>query len=743
MAAYFAHTLDGRPESEWQPLLEHLTQVAELAAQFAEPFGAPEWGRCAGLWHDLGKYSDGFQSYLRVGSSLDFHGAEIGGHVDHSTAGAKHAAQEIEILGHLLSYAIAGHHSGLLDGRADGSCLETRLNKRVGGWEHGLGDLPAAAVPEPPAFLREAFSRPRDAFAVAFFVRMVFSCLVDADFLDTERFMQPEQAAARPHWPPDILQKTAEVLRGHIDELERFASDGPVNRERAAVRRACLQAAEREPGLFSLTVPTGGGKTLSSLAFALHHAVRYRLQRVVYVIPFTSIIEQNAEVFRRVVQPLIGEGYPDPVLEHHSALDTGRETVGSRLAAENWDAPLIVTTSVQFYESLFANRTSRCRKLHNLARSVIILDEAQTLPLDFLAPCLRALREISRNYGASVVLCTATQPAVHRRDGFPVGLEGVHEIIPDPRALYLSLRRVHVEDIGRQDDETLVVRLGHEKEVLCIVNTRSHARKLFELLGDAESHVHLSALMCPAHRSRVLDEVRQRLEAGDECRVVSTQLVEAGVDLDFPVVYRSLAGLDAIAQAAGRCNRNGQLQGMGRTFVFRSEHTRSEAFFRDTTNSASQVLAVNGDPLSLEAVEHFFKLYYWDQSDRWDKERVLGEFHMHQGNRDLPFSFGFERVARAFRLIEETGRPVLVPWGREGGSLCEELRRDGELPSRQLLRQLQRFTVQIPGRLWDRHVHTSIELVHERFPVLISPELHYSERIGLKLDDAEVTHLQV
>ena len=363
------------------------------------------------------------------------------------------------------------------------------------------------------------------------------------------------------------------------------------------------------PGLFSLTVPTGGGKTLSSLAFALRHAQRYSLRRVVYVVPFTTITEQTAEQFRHVMRPL---GDSDPVIEHHSNLDAGSETTASRLATENWDAPLVVTTSVQFYDSLFAARPSRCRKLHSLAKAVIILDEAQTLPVDYLEPCLRVLRELTANYGSTVVLCTATQPAVEWRDDFRIGLAGVREIVPDPPRLYASLKRVDVEHLGQRNDASLAEDLMAHEQVLCIVNTRRHARTLSEAIGDRDhQHFHLSALMCPQHRTTVLTNIKAALKARRICRVISTQLIECGVDIDFPTVYRSLAGVDSIAQAAGRCNRHGA-QKTGRTFVFRSEHEESERYFADTANCASQVLPLHEDPLSLDAVEHYFRLYYWD-----------------------------------------------------------------------------------------------------------------------------------
>ena len=490
----------------------------------------------------------------------------------------------------------------------------------------------------------------RDAFSVAFFVRMVFSCLVDADFLDTEQFMNPEQSAERPTWPSDVLTRMEACLDAHMTKLKSGST--PVNVERCKVREDCLAAAVQRPGLFSLTVPTGGGKTLSSLAFALRHAQRHGLRRVVYVVPFTTITEQIAEQFRHVMQPL-GDG--DPVVEHHSNLDAGSETTASRLATENWDAPLVVTTAVQFYDSLFAARPSRCRKLHNLAKAVIVLDEAQTLPVDYLDPCLRVLRELTANYGSTAVLCTATQPAVQRRDDFGIGLDGVREIVPDPPRLYARLKRVDVEHLGQRNDASLAEDIMAHEQVLCIVNTRRHARTLSEAIGDRDhQHFHLSALMCPQHRTTVLTEIKTTLTAKQPCRVISTQLIECGVDIDFPIVYRSLAGVDSIAQAAGRCNRNG-VQKRGRTFVFRSEHEEAERYFADTANCAAQVLPLHEDPLSLDAVEHYFRLYYWDQSARWDAKGILQEFHLNQ-DRQFPFLFGFSTVAERFHLVDDTGR---------------------------------------------------------------------------------------
>jgi len=733
---FFAHTKEGCSREDWQLLEEHLKSVAERAREFAKPFGAGEWAYLAGLWHDMGKYSEAFQRYLAGEGATDVHRSDSVAKTDHSTAGAQHAARSIEVLGHILAFVVSGHHSGLLDTIGIGASLEKRLKKAI----EPCPRAPQAVLREHPSGIPVALQNAinhRDGFSIAFFVRMLFSCLVDADFLDTEQFMDPSRASNRKTWPGNVINRMGIALSA---EVVRFGvAETIVDQARAEVRAACLGAADDKPGLFSLTVPTGGGKTLASLAFALRHAQKLGLDRVIYVIPFTSIIEQNAEVFRGIFQNLSQQIGEDLVLEHHSNFDPGTETSQNRLATENWDAPLVVTTSVQFYESLFANRTSRCRKLHNLSKSVIILDEVQTLPVDYLNPCLRALAELTNSYGASVVLCTATQPAVHYREEFPIGLQKVREIIPDPPRLYLNLKRVVVEDLATQSDDEISKRLDDQRRVLCVVNTRHHARILWEKLSSGRGVFHLSAQMCPAHRTEVLKEVRNRLTTGQECRVISTQLIEAGVDLDFPVVFRSMAGIDSIAQAAGRCNRNGHLEDGGRTFVFRSEHQRSERFFSDTADAGAQVLEIHEDPLSLAAVEQYFELYYWSQEDRWDKKQVIQGFQIDPGNRDLPFLFNFATVARDFRLIEETGRPVIIPWGKAGGRLCEKLRASFGLPDRRLLRQLQRYTIQIPQRIWYANIDRTIENVHDRYPILISPETNYDDEIGLKLEtDASI-----
>jgi len=738
---HFAHSLPGRPPEKWQSLTEHLLNVAELASKFAESFGGGSFAYLAGLWHDLGKYSNAFQEYLKSNIDSDAYVRESTPGTDHSTAGAQHAVDSRGILGHLLAYVIAGHHSGLLDGRSDRACLDARLKKQVRPWRHGLEILPEGGSIELPGFLRKAFGADgvKDGFSVSFFTRMLFSCLVDADSLDTEAFMDPEKAASRPIWGADVLPAMNRLLELYIQSLNPPPSE--VNKIRNDVRDLCIQAAGNPTGFFSLTVPTGGGKTLSSLAFALRHGVEHGLKRVIYVVPFTSIIEQNAAEFRKVMAPLSDRYGADVVLEHHCSVDVEKMTLTSQLMAENWDAPLIVTTSVQFYESLFSSKRRRTRKLHRLAESIIILDEVQALPVDYLHPCLRTLEELVRNYRSSIVLCTATQPALNFRNDFPIGIRNVREIIPRPRHLYQKLKRVRIIDLGSVADEDLASRLQGEKQVLCIVNTRRHARILYELLGESEDHYHLSAAMCPAHRSLLLRWIRRRLKRGLPCRVISTQLVEAGVDIDFPAVFRSLAGLDSIAQAAGRCNREGRLADTGRTYIFRSEHKQAERYFSDTADAAAQVLSLFEDPLDLDAIERYFQLYYWEQSARWDSKRILDNFHL-LNDRSFPFSFGFQKTSETFRLIETDQRAVLIPWRRRGWCLCENLRMWAK-PDRILLRELQRYSVQIPLWEWSRlNESAAIELVHTRFPILISPELYYSDLIGLNFSDAESTFLE-
>ncbi len=768
LSRFFAHTDPASPNdpTHWEPLFTkdcaaltggscakcenlerfhgHLNKVAWWTAKFAEEMfptdsanaKAARWGYLTGLWHDLGKFAPEWQSYL--GSKADAHRGEVSARVDHSSAGAQHAVGTQNILGHLLAYAMAGHHSGLLDAISENADLQKRLHKEVPAFGNAPKEILDRPIPElPPIFARDI----RRPLVGAFFTRMIFSALVDADFLATEAFMNPSQARQRRSSRDRLLARMAEILAAHMDAFP-IAQDA-VNRARAEVHAACLTAAKEPPGFFSLTVPTGGGKTLSALAFALQHAITHGQKRVIYVIPFTSIIEQNAAVFEEVFRSLLASESDPVVLQHHSNLSPEKETTRSRLAAENWDAPLVVTTAVQFYESLHAARTSSCRKLHNIANSVVILDEAQCLPVEYLRPCLEVLQELTARYNTTAVLCTATQPAIHRTVDLPIGLERVREIVPDPAGLYETLRRVTIVDRGALTDSVLSGELAARDKVLAIVNTRRHAQELFRLLPKSLANFHLSALMCPAHRHGVLAAVRQRLDQSQPVRLISTQLIEAGVDIDFPRVYRSLAGIDSIAQAAGRCNRNGRWPG-SELHLFRSEHQRAEAYFRETAQIADQVLQLHEDALSLASVEHFFTLYYAQHNppsgQRWDSKDICAEYKLAQ-DRTLPFHFQYRTVAEKFRLIEKEQLPVLIPFDERAKALLNELRNEAIPLHRDLLRGLQRYTVQIYRSEFFQN-HAQFESVRDdQFHILICPETQYDSQFGLSLESTGHTPL--
>lgn len=729
----YAHTLEHKPPEHWEPLHQHLADVAELASKFAAPFSAADWAKTAGHWHDLGKYSEEFQAYLKHETGFDLHVADYIGRVDHSTAGAQHAVATLGDAGRILAYCIAGHHAGLADDMAEAgsSGLSQRLRKVVPRIDNAPFELlQKPDLPNPKLSLQHGDNR-RAAFQLCLFTRMLFSCLVDADFLATEAFMSPDISACRP-----VGENVFPAMLNSLDrqlEAMRPAKETSVSRARNEVLTACRTAAEKSPGLFSLTVPTGGGKTLSSLAFALQHAISHTKRRIIYAIPFTSIIEQTSNVFRDVFRD-VGD---DAILEHHSSTDPDRQTVQSRLAAENWDAPLIVTTNVQLFESLFAARTSQCRKLHRIVGSVIILDEAQCIPVELLEPTLAVIRELVEDYGCTIVLCTATQPAIIRTDNFRIGLEGVREIIPQPSQLYETMRRVNVEHIGRQTDAQIVEQLERHDQFLCIVNTRPHAARLFAALETTEEDsFHLSTFMCGEHRSRVLCQIRSRLRDGLPCRVVTTQLIEAGVDVDFPVVFRALTGADSIAQAAGRCNREGRLD-QGVVYLFDPIDVKLRGYLRSVADSTSELFDShsNRDLLDLETMQHYFQLHYHKHrggdvrtDDGWDKKRVMDCF---PGPMEK-LKFHFNSAAQRYRWIEDTGKALFVGYGKEGSMLIDKLRDpDQQPPCRRLLRKLQRYSVNVYDRVFDAMVGSDIELLENGHAVLINDSC-YDANLGFQ-----------
>lgn len=686
-----AHTRQHDDERwELHDLADHLHATAQLAAGFARIFGSEDWARLAGLWHDLGKYRPAFQHYLKTASGYDpeAHIENRPGRVDHSSAGAIHAVRRMGVGGRVLAYLIAGHHAGLPDWSKleenTGGSLRERLEQTELLDEALTNDIPAdiLAVTAPHS------APPGGKTGFALWVRMLYSCLVDADFLDTEAFMDAGKSNSRGGYPP--LSKLASDFDDHMGRMAAKAAPTSVNRLRAEILGHCRRAATLSPGFFSLAVPTGGGKTLSSLAFALAHARQHDKQRIIYAIPYTSILEQTADTFRGI--------FGDALVEHHSALDPDQQDARSRLASENWDAPLIVTTNVQFFESLFAARSSRCRKLHNIARSVVILDETQLLSPDFLQPVLDTMNLLVRHYGVTFILCTATQPALgSRRDAFGRaslrGLDDITEIIPDPDTLARQMARVHVrlptDFLAPQSWEYMATELSRHETVLAIVNTRRHARELHALMP--RDTLHLSALMCGQHRSDKIKEIKARLETGKPIRVVSTQLVEAGVDLDFPVVYRALAGLDAIAQAAGRCNREGRLADKGEVVVFVPPEPPPPGTLRRAAHKAVSVLSGGVEnPLDNALFRRFFELFYADSD--LDKKRIT-PLLTPQGEGEDALRVQFRSAANRFRLIDDNGVPVLVRYDDTARQLIGLLKKDG--PSRWLLRKLQRYSVNL------------------------------------------------
>ncbi|MEO8671930.1 MAG: CRISPR-associated helicase Cas3' [Tahibacter sp.] len=735
-------------------LAEHLRQVGMLAAKAASRFGSAQWGYLAGIWHDLGKYRPPFQHRLELAGAADAHIEGLGARVTHSNAGALHAIEKLGAMrGRLLAALIAGHHAGLPDlqtGDGAGASLEERLV--FGGSTLEYGESLAQPIPADilNANTDGLSACPGGVEGFALWQRMVFSCLVDADFLDTEAYFNPSRARLRGGHPPLAALKPA--FDNHMAKLaaktKACETISIVNRHRADVLAQCRakgRRADLKPGFFRLTVPTGGGKTLASLAFALEHALTHGKRSIIYAIPYTSIIEQTASVFREVFATLGDE----LVLEHHSNLDVDerRENHSNRLATDNWDAPLIVTTNVQLFESLHAARTSRCRKLHNLVDSVIVLDEAQMLPRDFLAPVLSMLRLLVAHYGVSVVLCTATQPMLASRFE-PItarrqlhGIDSATDLIDDTDTLFRELSRVQVklpEDFKQTTPwEELAQQLRAHESVLVIVNTRKQARELFLMLDDGDA-IHLSALMCAEHRSAVVKQIRERLLTRRNgldvrpLRVISTSLVEAGVDLDFPAVYRALAGLDSIAQAAGRCNREGAQAKPGEVRVFVPPGQLPPGQAKQGAQ-ATRELAMAGelaDPLSPATFRRYFDIYYGKDADgRFDREKILELQDVRRA--------ALRTAAEKFRLIDDEGESVIVPYIPEPEKespvhmWLNMLGKDSK--DTWARRKLQRYTVNVPHKVFERLVGQGD--VEERDGLWLANGSRYDALYGLLLPD--------
>lgn len=719
--------------AEPQTLEEHLLGTARLAERFAEAFNSGSWGYSAGIGHDTGKAPKAWQDYLcnKSGYDEDAHLESKTGKKDHSAPGAKLIEEVLgKIMGRILSYCIAGHHAGLPDWVGSQAALAFRLQNA------STTDIPDEY--RKLVLSHRAQSAPwqfeADGLDMSLWIRMLFSSLVDADFLDTELYMDGDKADNRGRYLaiPDLLDRFTSYMAEKA-AVAMSEADTPVNRARQTVLADCRAAAALDPGMFSLTVPTGGGKTLSSMAFALEHAKRYGKTRVIYVIPFTSIIEQNADVFRKALGS-------DQVIEHHSNLDDDDTSPRARLAAENWDGPVIVTTSVQFFESLFAAKTSRCRKLHNIANSVIVLDEAQLVPVEFIAPILETMRLLCEHYKASFVICTATQPLFECQEGFPAfpGLPSgtVREIIKDVPKLYDGLKRVTVEvphDLHTPRTwEDIASELSPLDSVLCVVSDRRSCRELFTLMPTGSYH--LSALMCPQHRSDIISRIKSELQNGRKVRVVSTQLVEAGVDISFPVVYRALAGLDSIAQAAGRCNREGRLNEegrLGKVIVFIPPRRAPQGILRKASETALGMLESGlEDPIDHSVFSRYFSELYW-KANSLDAKGIIKM--LTPDRTDLGIQF--RSAADAFKMIDDgMQQAILVPYG-EGEGLIGTLKSKG--PELWLLRKLQRYSVNIyKEQFLALQKRGSLEEVSPGVFVLTC-KIEYDDRIGLRIDDTQ------
>lgn len=742
-----AHSLPGEPKEKWQTLADHHAGTAALASAY----GGKRLETIAGIVasiHDIGKTSHNFQLRL-AGKSVK---------VDHSTAACLYLLSQFpestgKMLVRLLAYPLLGHHGGMPDfgDQFSPGTLSYRLSNAY------LRNLPAWKPENDRQFptFNECWEKIKplvsqdgapSAFAAAFFLRMVFSCLVDADWLDTERFCSPARYKARPESPMlELLEKRFFAFLSEQDFLPSsplsaamFPEAGcrPETRHehidlaRKYMLQCCTEAAGTKPGFFTLTMPTGGGKTLSSMAFALRHARANALKRIIMVVPYTSIIEQNADILRSA----LGN---DVVLEHHSNyIPKNNEEEKYRLVSENWDASVIVTTSVRFFESLFANHPSECRKLHNIADSVIILDEAQMLPVPFIAPCLSVLKELVRNYGASVILCSATQPAFLRTQDFRMGLppKDVREIIPANSlpALFRIFERAKVEIWpDKTSDQELAGIIGKERQVLCIVNSRVHARELFLLLEENEANFHLSARMTPVHRSRVLKTIRKRLEQGMPCRVISTSLVECGVDISFPMVMRERNGLDVLAQSAGRCNREGK-DITGRVICFRSEKENICSPDLNRRIEAFNHVAANQDLFHPETVREYFKELFFAESDNLDNQHILDAVKYVAYAKENCWQFEFASIAKKFRFIPDTMTSVIIETP-EVTTLLKDIP-SCQHPSKHTLNELQKYSVSVYKNEFSRmEADGRIEWKYDLIPIL-SGGFGYNEKTGLDVE---------
>ena len=701
---YIAH-IDGE---RIQTIKEHLEGTAKLAGEFAEKFGKQDWGYCCGMLHDIGKYSIDFQKRIL---------GENNYRVDHSTAGASVCLEKGGKYS-FLEYCIAGHHAGLpnygnnYDESTD-STLSGRRLKKLSDYQAYQTEIEVPAINSMPIDLKRTVNPD---FSLSVFMRMIYSCLVDADFLDTEAFMKEGKQGRNSGENIEILFKK---LENYISGWLKNQDIDTVNGRRTEILKNCLEMGKTEKGLFRLTVPTGGGKTVASLAFALRHALENKMDRIIYVIPYTSIIEQNAKVFRDI----LGE---ENVLENHCNVDyeSSEELLPMQLASENWDKPIVVTTNVQFFESLFANKSSKCRKLHNIANSVIIFDEAQMLPNDYLKPCIAMIEELVNNYQASAVLCTATQPAL--TSFFHEGISA-KELCPKMEEQFEFFKRTVFENVGVLTENDLIQRLEKEYQALCIVNTKKRAQRIYKQL-EGEGVYHLSTSMYPKHRRRILREIRERLQKNKKCILISTSLVEAGVDLDFQSVYRELAGVDSMIQAAGICNREGlRPEKESKVYIFQFEGKENVLGQRQQIDVAKSVITDNRDISDMESITQYFEMLYHIKGDSLDKKKILDEFRNKRYN--------FAKVGKEFKLIEQNTKTIFINYETEANETLCLLKERGF--TRSGMRKASQYCITVYENEFNKlYGIGSIQPISEDIEDFyeLRDKEKYTEKIGLELE---------
>ena len=685
-----------------------------MAERFAAQFGMGDCGRIMGLLHDKGKEQLEWQKYIQGVTGYNMEYAHVKTRPSHSYVGAVIAQKKYPKIAPLIAQPIAGHHRGLYD-----YCDYIEETKRQ------IPDDVTIDEAIPDQFQR----LPKmECFDLHHVVRMLFSCLVDADSLDTEAFMNPEQAKLRGHHAS--MDELLRMMERYLLELKAYAPETEVNRIRNYVQKQCIKESQGNSGFYSLTVPTGGGKTLASVLWALHHAAKNHLQRIIIAIPYTSIIVQTAETLRHI----FGEVN---VLEHHSNVcpeNVEDEVLRERLqlATENWDYPIIVTTNVQFFESLFSNKRSDCRKLHNIAKSVVILDEVQTLPLDFYRPIVDTLNTLQRVFGTSVLFTTASQPILSGRiestnpQASFDALSSVHEIIPDGIELHDKLRRVTLQFMdGAKSYDDIAEELSKHQQVLCIVNTRRDAKELYDRLPQEGICLHLSRMMCPAHVAATIEHIKAAIKQQKEqpLRVIATQLIEAGVDIDFPVVFRQEAGLDSILQAAGRCNREGKLE-LCTTHVFSlgREHPLPPGLMTQT-NNARKNMGQQHDWFAPEAMTCYFKQLH-SHLDNFDSKQMKEMLYKPECE--------FEEAARQFHLIDDQTTSVIINW-KDSMRLYEQLISQG--PNYALMKKLAHYSVNIRKRDFEKlQSMGAIEEPFEDIYAITNPSF-YKAGTGLTIDN--------